>query len=75
MFIQYIAYYLRWKTFTCFTDYFTTAKFVDEFLHMNAMKACKAGNHKNILKNEGNNMKQQKFFTTNNKQYMVHAFV
>ena len=48
----------------CFTDYFTTAKFVDEFLH-----------HKSHFKNEGNNMKQQKFITTNNKQYMVHAFV
>ena len=59
----------------CFTDYFTIAKFIDEFLHMNAMKACKAGNHKSIFKNEGNNMKQQKFFTTNNKQYTVHAFV
>ena len=54
----------------CFTDYFTPAK-----LHMNAMKACKAGNHKNVFKNEGNNMKQQKLFTTNNKQNMVHAFV
>ena len=46
--------------------------FFGEFLHLNTMKACKAGNHECFLGNEGKDVEQQKFFTTNNKQYTVH---
>ena len=42
-------------------NYFKAAKFVEELLHMNTIKVCRAGNHKTIFWNEGNDMKEQNF--------------
>ena len=53
------------KTFAFFLDCFTTTKAFGKFLHVNTVKA---GNCECFFGNEGKDVKQRKFFTTNNKQ-------
>ena len=44
-----LAYFLQWKSLAFFVDYFATVKVFGEFLHVNTMKACTAGNHKKVF--------------------------
>ena len=45
-----------------FADYFITTNFFGKFLHVNAMKACKAGNRESYLGIEGKYVEQRKNF-------------
>ena len=38
------------------------------------MKTVKAGNREHFLGNQGKDVKQQKMFTANDKQYTVYQF-
>ena len=61
----YIACYSWWKTFTLFMDCFTIAKVFGDVCTWILWKLVKAGNCE-CFGNEGKDMKQQKFLTTNN---------
>ena len=69
-----ITYYLWWKSFTFFIDYFAITKILVIFYTSILWKVVKAGNCKNYG-NEGKDIKQRNFFTANNKQYMVRTSV
>ena len=61
------------KKFHIFMDHFTTAKVFGNFLHMNAVEACKSWWPQKFFGNEGKDMKQQNVCTANNKQYTVYS--
>ena len=61
------------KTFVYFWIILQLQKFLANFYMWILWKLVKAGNCERFFGNEGKDMKQQKFFTANNKQYMVNG--